>query len=385
MTENLNIILGSGFSYEAGFPLAVNINELFNRDLREKLLRMSSDEWMWIDRATEADINNGRLNYDWLGYSYVLNLLIKEYISEIKSFDSYEGFYQFYLDKLPEREWFEKLFEKAKEELIEDKELQKDEELLKLFEIPQIDQILHIINHLIADTLRGNVEDTEVEKRYDSFIKTIRKYTNINVFTLNHDRFLENLLLHYNFTFNDGFSAKNSILKYRKEFIPIFQNTFSDSGINIFKLHGSVDLYQFPHCEQKGSILEPNGDYDYYKTTDYYTKHGAIRIDPITQEVIQDYNINVTPRFITGTNKEDLINTDKMYSVIFAQFEKRLNSKDDLIIIGYSYGDEHVNRVIEKSVKDNNPTVINVNPGRKFPFEVDKNIQLESIFELNKL
>ena len=73
MENHLTVILGAGFSANAGMPTASSIADRFNRDLREKLLSASSSEWFWIDDKDKTFINNGRLNYDYIAYSYVFN------------------------------------------------------------------------------------------------------------------------------------------------------------------------------------------------------------------------------------------------------------------------------------------------------------------------
>lgn len=49
MKKHLTVILGAGFSANAGMQTASKIADRFNRDLREKLLSASSSEWYRID------------------------------------------------------------------------------------------------------------------------------------------------------------------------------------------------------------------------------------------------------------------------------------------------------------------------------------------------
>ena len=121
MKEHLTVILGAGFSANAGMPTANSIATRFNRDLRKKLISASSSEWFWIDDKSEVFIHNGRLNYDYLAYSYVFNELVKKYvIDNNKKFMYYEDFYQYIIDNFKKNEWVEELFEIAKNSLISD-------------------------------------------------------------------------------------------------------------------------------------------------------------------------------------------------------------------------------------------------------------------------
>jgi hypothetical protein len=108
-------------------------------------------------------------------------------------------------------------------------------------------------------------------------------------------------------------------------------------------------------------------DYDYFKTMDYHTKHGAIDIDE-NGEIIQRWTPQITPQFIMGDNKFKIIENDKMYSAIYQQLQENLPSSDQLIIVGYSFQDEHINRVIQSSLKSINKT-IHINPGLRFPYQ----------------
>ena len=87
--NKLVVLLGAGFSFPAGMPLANDIRERFDRDQKGKLLLQSSSEWMWIDNKDDATINNGRLNYDSLGYSYIINEIVKEYNDSITHYPFY--------------------------------------------------------------------------------------------------------------------------------------------------------------------------------------------------------------------------------------------------------------------------------------------------------
>ena len=120
MEKHLTIILGAGFSANAGMPTANDIAKMFNRDLKEKLLSASSSEWFWIDNKNETFIHNGKLNYDYLAYSYVFDELVKKYVSDKGDFIYYEDFYQYIIDNFKNPEWVENLFETSKKSLLKD-------------------------------------------------------------------------------------------------------------------------------------------------------------------------------------------------------------------------------------------------------------------------
>ncbi len=66
MQNSLTVIIGAGFSFNAGLPLGNDIKAKFDRSLRDKLLKASSSEWYWVEGQSEATVHNGRLNMDCL-------------------------------------------------------------------------------------------------------------------------------------------------------------------------------------------------------------------------------------------------------------------------------------------------------------------------------
>ena len=124
--NRIAIILGSGFSFNAGLPLAKDINSYFTQDNKKKLLHFTSDEWKWYDLANDTDRNNGSLRFDRIIYGYILNELVLEFIKKNKEFNNYEEFYQFVIDNLNEREIIIKISNQAYKKFEEDYIINKD-------------------------------------------------------------------------------------------------------------------------------------------------------------------------------------------------------------------------------------------------------------------
>lgn len=379
MENHLTVILGAGFSANAGMPTASSIAERFNRDLREKLLSASSSEWFWIDDKDDTFIHNGKLNYDYLAYSYVYNELVKSYVADRGEFIYYEDFYQFIIDNFTNSDWVEELFEKAKKSLLTDKPFfleEKNKEYYKsylfAFDHKQFQKVSDILNYLIGDILSViPKKDAELLEIYQGFIDYISKFESVDIFTLNHDLLLERVLELNGLKYSNGFSVEDSPISHNDLSVPYFNNTFKEK-IKIHKLHGSLDFFQFRHYEQNGMWFQPTGEYDYYMTTNYSTKHNSIRINPHTKEILQDYNTDILPKFITGTRKLDTIANDFLFKQLFENFGEVINKSENLFISGYSFSDEHLNEKL-KSKKFN---YINQNPSNEYPFDGNgKNIK----------
>lgn len=392
MGNSLVVILGAGFSRPVGLPLANEIKERFDRDQRKKLLCFGSGEWMWSDGKGEVDLNNGRLNFDWLPYSYLLNELVKTYKDIMGSFINYEHFYQWLNNIATDNAYKEKVYSAAKDSLLEDfpniaefePEYEGEEHpfLFRFKNDTDLSSLLGIVNYLIADQL-GFTESQFITAltEYGPFLNYLKNFNSVDIFTLNHDLLLENLLKYFGLEYCRGFTKENSEIRYQDKNTPIevFKNAF-DKPIRLHKLHGSIDYYRFEHYVQGDKpFLEFTGNYNYFTTNDYREKHFAIRVNPETREILQDSNFNIVPKFITGTDKTKIIKNDLMYSVLFERLKNSIASADELFISGYSFADEHINQELENR---GNLNIVNQNPGAKYPFENGRILNIESLKEL---
>lgn len=388
----LIVIIGAGFSKPAGLPLAKEISDFFTRDNAEKILYFSSGEFMWIDFADDTYKHNGRIGYDHLAYGILLNEFAKQHIAENKGFGNYEDFYQYVIDNLDNEDALETI--KSNSLVSFDahfphiKEGQFYKNYTHAIHHFQKRDFKSMIIHLIGDLLfvRKPIED--VKLKYNEFMDFCKKYDSIDFITLNHDLLLERLLkdlLTKNYA--DGFSKDQKILKSLKgESLNLFQGQFSKK-INLIKLHGSIDTYRFIIAKQEGSILTPTGESLFFKTNDYYEKQSAERYDPETGEKVQTFHWDIDPQFITGTRKKEIISLPGMYKSLYEETETRIMNCSTLLIIGYSFGDEHINERISQAISKSKSLIriINVNPTRDFPNKVKKAVlyNFKDLSELN--
>ena len=384
MENHLTIILGAGFSANAGMPTASDIANRFNRDLREKLLSATSSEWFWVDDKHETFIHNGKLNYDYLAYSYVFDELVKKYVLDKGSFIYYEDFYQYIIDNFKNENWVGNLFEASKISLlkdkpyfIEDKNSEYYKSYLFAFEHKQFSKVSTILNYLIGDILTViPKKDEELKEIYKCFINYITSFEEIDIFTLNHDLLLEHVLDINELKYSKGFNLENSPIIYNDNPVPYFNNEFKER-IRIHKLHGSLDFYQFRHFKKDGLFSRPTEKVDYYMTTNYRVKHDSQLINPETKELLQEYNFDIVPKFITGTRKTETIKNDVLYKKLFDNFENVITNSKNLFISGYSFSDDHLN----KKIKNKEFNFINHNRSKEYPFS-DNGKNIRSFDEL---
>jgi hypothetical protein len=245
-----------------------------------------------------------------------------------------------------------------------------------------------LINHLIADLLFWRKKHEEFVDRYKKFLSFIAAEKKVTITTLNHDLLIEFLLESVlGQSYSDGFTKDQKVL-FSSDGKPlnVFQDVFKES-ISLIKLHGSIDTYKYVCYDEKPhtSTVVATGDYFYFKTLNYYEKQHPERFDSTSGKKVQSFHFEITPQFITGTNKPPLINSDKMYSVLYNKLCSDILSSENLLLIGYSYGDQHVNDQIKKAISNGNlKKITNVNPGLQFPYPVNgiTLLNLKDIVEL---
>ncbi len=384
MTKELNVLIGAGFSFKAGLPLGNDIRASFDRPLRNELLKMSSSEWLWAERQDHATQHNGRLNYDHLEYSFIMEEIVKTYkAASNDEFIDYEDFYQYVKDNTVVEGWYEGIIQTAEERFYAETNSKRDSGYGGFsFRHPERYRPQEIINHLISDMLWSNKTDDQLVQEYYPFVQFLKKYESVTIFTLNHDMILERLFRLLDIPYCDGFSTEGSELKYGDKFLHSFQNDFSSARIKLVKLHGSIDMYLFEHGTEQGVTMTRDGHYTYFKPKGYHEKHHVQRVDLKTGETVQHMNFDVIPKFITGKNKLAFIQSDYMYSKLHQMYQQNIQSGNDLLVIGYSYRDEHMNAELKNFDVAGTQNIVNVNPGTQFPFDAPSMRQISDLSEL---
>ncbi|WP_121808037.1 SIR2 family protein [Mucilaginibacter kameinonensis] len=359
----VSLILGAGFSYSAGLPVVSGVSARFLKSpLFEQVLCFGSTEWKWKEWASTPDLQNGILPNEHIPVAMVLEKFIRLYLSETHKDElNYEKFYQYLVDMCNNDYDRFRAIKLSVQKDYEDRFQFRDYN----FEGMTDGWIFSCFYHLVDDMLWVRKSFEEIYKSYRPYLDYfLNQDHSFNIYTLNHDLLLERIFNKCDINYDDGFSVKlNFLMDYdNKERVPVFDGSFG-GRINLLKLHGSIDVYKYTYIEESNR----HKGYDYFKTMDYHTKHGAIDVDEKGNPV-QKITPSILPRFITGDNKFDIIQNDKMYQTIYQNLEQNLPASDQLIVVGYSFQDEHINRVIESSLPHISE-VIHINPSLEFPFE----------------
>ncbi len=147
----------------------------------------------------------------------------------------------------------------------------------------------------------------------------------INIFTLNHDIFLERFWKKKGIDYSDGFVRADNKHK-------VWNSASFNSRINFFKMHGSIDWYYNPSSDL----------YNAY----YYKNIGSSREDG--RPIILIGSLNKLHQYNRSINFE-----------LQCLFANKLESCNYIVISGYSFGDQGINtRIIEWLARSNKRKLI---------------------------
>jgi SIR2-like domain len=169
---------------------------------------------------------------------------------------------------------------------------------------------------------------------YSKFWNQISKEFLINIGTLNYDSTIENMI-----TLEDGFEQIN---KFASRFNPTKLSKSRKS--KIFHLHGNIQ-YGFENpLELNKRILEDSiKDLIKYINASDAKKSWVFSSQSASQS---GDGLNVGP-MITGLRKTDKL-LSYPYSAYYNSIYNSIESNPNLLIIGYSFGDFHLNQMIQK-------------------------------------
>ena len=189
--------------------------------------------------------------------------------------------------------------------------------------VDEIDDWLMMIKEKIVGQVVGDWKPSSYHLRF------LRRLSNQlrprDIFSLNYDTVLEASLDELRLPYVDGFRGANRAW--------FDAETFDEKGTTayrIFKLHGSVNWTR-----------DTDGHVRRVHIANEYPKKEPIVIYPSEQKYLQtQYGV---------------------YETLLARFRDRLRTaraNNCLVILGYSFNDEHINEAIRDSVQNSNLTVI---------------------------
>ena len=353
------LLLGAGFSYDLGMPLATELTEvllgMFPTRRAKRLGEILSQHQPYSeDRPInkEAIFEGINLLLKYKGTNY------EELLSNLQELGNAPGKNQ------SDRDSYHYLF-----------------------------SIFYEIIHQIL-TLYQKISFQEIYKENRKWYSNIRNLLSEKetwVFTLNHDLYIECLALDFRIpiTYGDNndliFPVSNIEMENKVHFTYSNRNEMSyghfgffknDYGINLVKLHGGLSELEYKDgamiCNQslsRASSDELMADFIKIENMAYY--HDGKKVPSDKDRVVTDPNGEleiICKSMLTGGSKYSLTTNHKEGEEKLKLFDDMLNDVDELTIIGYGFGDRHINyRLSNAMVLNRNLKLRIVDPVHK-PF-----------------
>ncbi|WP_422004312.1 SIR2 family protein [Roseivirga pacifica] len=195
------------------------------------------------------------------------------------------------------------------------------------------------IQYIIKQKLKLTTENISKSLVYRDFkepiIEASKNGFEVHIASLNHDLLVEELF-HSEPLFSDGFLVEaKEPLNVRRTIGPSEEDVYEPvreftktnwSKINLYKLHGSIDLYSVQNDEtffkcpfHPDWVIDSSGKYK---------------------------GVNFQPLFVTGKKPNDLYLSHKLISKLYEKYSNSLVTSEKLIVIGYGFEDDVVNDII---------------------------------------
>lgn len=359
--QNISFLIGAGFSMPAGYP---TVNELNN-----KLKNIKASD-IFIHTSMSAGFLKGEKDPNPY-ISEERRVFIEEFLnfynSKILKPDEtfhYENFYDFYMSLMKD--------EKCNEydEFI-DEFCKKN----KLGKYAKNDILMHFHStfiQLVWKELHKNYEKVHLAKPYkpehNVFLHLLEFLGNdyiVHLHSLNLDLFMEFLSFSDSIggKLDDGFVEIGSPF-YGKHFeegymirLRYFNNVYN-SNFRLYKLHGSVDHVPFNYNKEFTVVKSVK----HVNMVDYYREISNHK------GKLEYYNCswNSYPDFLCGTTEKiKRYNDSYYYQKVFDHFNNNLSNSSFLIVIGYSFIDSEINRIIiDKYLRDQTKKMLVIDPAK---------------------
>ncbi len=365
--DTVSFLIGSGFSKADGLPLVGEINE--------RMRRINEDEIIIHSEGTAFFLNGQTNENEWSRKAERLFVqeFLKFYSNEVIDGEGnfhYEDFYDYYSEYLrtEDNEYIDEFCETFRNE--NDNEYNPIADNYNL-----VSQFHNTFNQLLSNFLQRakyyeNVSHLNYFK-YDDFIGFLNhliEKNQVKVHTLNHDLLFERVASVPPLwqEFSDGYeelgspyysevNVNQTINKRYRVRLKYFQNRF-DKKICLYKLHGSIDTYQFNIADQHRDLTRVKSDYG---------------VEPRFVKEVQDETgrfsyikgwQNNYPDFLSGTSTKVLSYGNEYYELLFKHFAENLKKSKLLIVIGYGFGDSGINDYLKKYFLDRGGKMVVIIP-----------------------
>lgn len=221
--------------------------------------------------------------------------------------------------------------------------------LMQIFD--SIVSIIDIYSHNYRKNsgIKSN-KNQNINKALKKFL--IKNRNNISrIYSTNYDKIIETTFEDLNFDYTDGFQElPGELPKHDRNFVPhgIYLPK-NENRNSIYHLHGSAYWHVLTE--------DPNGlDYYNFISSDC---HGLSFNNGIPSYALEKGKSIPIFNIITGYKK--VLRTGlSPFRQFFSAFDRDCYKADELIIVGYSFGDEHINDIINKARNSNSELKIEI-------------------------
>lgn len=333
----LGLFLGAGASYEVGMPLVMELsNEVRHnvvKRLDKKLFNFNAFPHLKL-------IFKNLLLCEVLNYEQVLGELENLFLKEIKHQQEIWGL---------------------------------------------INQFIECVHLILLEDQKNTLELFHQKVRdYGGIVSVVQNNAPLYVFSLNHDIVFEEICGYYKIPLKDGFYDQDTKYKnianfkiLKKQDIENEKLNFycqGEVGVNLLKLHGSFDIFA---ANDKEIFLKSYGDENkfgsHYKEIEKIENHSSLinardQLRMVNElQVYDDENeIQFLRRSLLSGEHKFKGSFEQIVPVGFLRlFQKKINEISKLVVIGYSFGDSHINDIICDWLTHEDRTLTIYDPFRK--------------------
>lgn len=186
-------------------------------------------------------------------------------------------------------------------------------------------KLLASANNLIQSVVWRELQPITEPKKLSVIADVVASTDRLDIFTLNHDLLIENLLRQRFIPFSDGFGDKDGSLTR------FSWSWKAEDRVRLFKLHGSINWFRYDFEREDGrwyrQYARVEGDHRYCKLAN---GRFAREVDEL-------------PAVLTGTTVKEQTYGIYLFGDIFFKFREYLSQHDTVIVCGYGWGDKGIN------------------------------------------
>jgi hypothetical protein len=319
-------LLGSGFSIPARVPSTSKITEqIFSC---ENVYRHSDGLYR---RGQDVNAHISR-SEDYLrrikGLIQIVKEEIEDYYLDVVHSD-YERTY-YIVRQIQDSEWGEldnpvvQAFIDRIRDRVTKLLIQREGEIIRFDLLNLANETLNYITGYLQDLLYDRAWGTDyLDRSIGNAV--VDSSLDVDIFTLNHDEVLEQYLVSKGIRCVDGFGSEINGVRYWEP------ETYRDNsrGVRLFKLHGSINWYEFP----KGVGIPLNRDPWHSRNPQGDYQHPDLSRPGLAVMLI-------------GTFNNILEYTHGVFAELYYLFRKRMQEINHLVICGYGFGDKGINNSI---------------------------------------